>query len=69
MKKYGFTLIELMIVVAIIVFLAVLAVPQLFHYKAKAYQASVAESEEAICTELVSFTLYPLLLTPRPCRV
>jgi prepilin-type N-terminal cleavage/methylation domain-containing protein len=42
MKKYGFTLIELMIVVAIIVFLAVLAVPQLFHYKAKAYQAEVA---------------------------
>jgi type II secretory pathway pseudopilin PulG len=31
-----------MIVVAIIAFLAVLAVPQLFTYKAKAYQAEVA---------------------------
>ncbi len=42
MKSQGFTLIELMIVVAIISFLAVLAVPHLFHYKAKAYQAEVA---------------------------
>lgn len=42
MKTHGFTLIELMIVVAIIAFLAVLAVPQLFNYKAKAYQAEVA---------------------------
>jgi prepilin-type N-terminal cleavage/methylation domain-containing protein len=38
----AFTLIELMIVVAIITFLAVLAVPQLLHYKAKAFQAEVA---------------------------
>lgn len=42
MKTYGFTLIELMIVVAIIAFLSVLAVPHLFRYKAKAYQAEVA---------------------------
>ncbi len=42
MKVWGFTLIELMIVVAIIAFLAVLAVPHLFTYKAKAYQAEVA---------------------------
>src|SRR5580700_1841185 len=40
--KLGFTLIELMIVVSIITFLAVLAVPQLLHYKAKAFQAEVA---------------------------
>lgn len=42
MKNSGFTLIELMIVVAIITFLSVLAVPHLFRYKAKAYQAEVA---------------------------
>jgi len=42
MKKVGFTIIELMIVVAIIAFLAVLVVPQLFRYQAKAYQAEVA---------------------------
>ena len=41
MRK-AFTLIELMIVVAIIVFLAIIAVPQLFSYKAKAHQAEVA---------------------------
>ena len=42
MNNRAFTLIELMIVVSIIAFLAVLAVPQLMHYKAKAYQAEVA---------------------------
>lgn len=42
MKNTGFTLIELMIVVAIIAFLSVLAVPHLFRYKARAYQAEVA---------------------------
>lgn len=42
MKSNAFTLIELMIVVAIIVFLSVLAVPHLFQYKARAYQAEVA---------------------------
>lgn len=42
MNNRAFTLIELMIVVAIIAFLAVIAVPHLFHYKAKAYQAEVA---------------------------
>jgi len=41
MRK-AFTLIELMIVVAIIVFLAIIAVPHLFNYKAKAHQAEVA---------------------------
>jgi prepilin-type N-terminal cleavage/methylation domain-containing protein len=38
----GFTLIELMIVVTIIAFLAALAIPQLFKYKAKAYSAEVS---------------------------
>jgi prepilin-type N-terminal cleavage/methylation domain-containing protein len=42
MKQKAFTLIELMIVVAILVFLATLAVPQYFKYQAKARQAEVA---------------------------
>lgn len=42
MNKQGFTLIELMIVVAIIVFLAALSIPQYFKYQAKAKQAEVA---------------------------
>ena len=42
MKSNGFTLIELMIVVAIIAFLAVLTVPHLSRYRSKAYQAEVA---------------------------
>jgi type IV pilus assembly protein PilA len=50
MKSHGFTLIELMIVVAIIAFLAVVGVPQLFHYKNKAYQAEVATNLASLHT-------------------
>ena len=42
MMNKGFTLIELMIVVTIIAFLAALGIPHLFKYKSKAYQAEVA---------------------------
>jgi len=42
MKNPGFTLIELMVVVAIIAFLASLATPAYFKYLAKAKQAEVA---------------------------
>lgn len=42
MKQSAFTLIELMIAVAIIAFLATLSVPQFFSYQAKAKQAEVA---------------------------
>ncbi|MBD3273190.1 prepilin-type N-terminal cleavage/methylation domain-containing protein [Candidatus Dependentiae bacterium] len=42
MKKSGFTIIELMIVVAIIAFLATVSVPKYFKYHAKAKQAEVA---------------------------
>ena len=42
MKSRGFTLIELMIVVAIIAFLSAIAVPKYFHYQAKARQVEVA---------------------------
>lgn len=40
--KQGFTLIELMIVVAIIAFLSAVAIPQCFKYQARAKQAEVA---------------------------
>lgn len=39
MKKSGFTLLELMIVVAIIAFLAMIAMPNLMHFLAKAKRA------------------------------
>lgn len=42
MKKSGFTIIELMIVVAIIAFLATVSIPKYFNYYAKAKQAEVA---------------------------
>jgi prepilin-type N-terminal cleavage/methylation domain-containing protein len=42
MKKGGFTLIELMVVVAIIAFLATVSVPRYFNYLAKAKQAEVS---------------------------
>ena len=42
MRKSGFTIIELMIVVAIIAFLATVSIPKYFNYYAKAKQAEVA---------------------------
>lgn len=42
MKKQAFSIIELMIVVSIIAFLATVAVPKYFNYHAKAKQAEVA---------------------------
>ena len=42
MNKQAFTLIELMIVIAIIAFLATISIPQYFKYQAKAKQAEVS---------------------------
>lgn len=42
MRKSGFTIIELMIVVAIIAFLATISIPKYFNYYAKAKRAEVS---------------------------
>lgn len=57
MKSSAFTLIELMIVVAIVAFLAVLSVPQYFKYLAKARQAEVVMNLASLHTaQQVYFT-------------
>ena len=55
MKSHGFTLIELMIVVVIIAFLAALAVPQYFKYQAKARQAEVAVMLASLHTAMQAY--------------
>ncbi len=50
MKKLGFTLIELMIVVAIVVFLSAVSIPQYVKYIGRARQAEVAMNLAALHT-------------------
>ena len=63
LKKNGFTLIELMVVIAIIAFLAMIAVPNMMYYVAKAKRteayaqlASIALAEKAYFAEHGSYT-------------
>lgn len=55
MKQKAFTLIELMIVIAIIAFLATISVPQFFKYQVKAKQAEVAVMLASLHTALQAY--------------
>lgn len=55
MDEKAFSLIELMIVVAIIAFLATVSVPQYFKYQAKAKQAEVAANLASLHTAMQSY--------------
>lgn len=55
MKSHGFTLIELMIVVAIVAFLAAIAVPQYFKYQAKAKRVEVAMMLSSLHTAMQTY--------------
>ncbi len=55
MKKKGFTLIELMIVVAIIGILAAIAIPDFLKFQAKARQSEAKSNLAAITTAEISY--------------
>ncbi|MBI4665992.1 MAG: prepilin-type N-terminal cleavage/methylation domain-containing protein [Nitrospinae bacterium] len=68
-KKEGFTLVELLIVVAIIGILAAIAIPQFAAYRAKSYcsavksdLANLAIAEEAYFTDNNAYTTDPATL-------
>lgn len=54
-KKNGFTLVEIMIVVAIIALLAAIAIPNLLGAKKSANQAAAKANVKTLCTELENY--------------
>lgn len=54
-NQKGFTLIELMIVIAIIGILAAIAIPQFSKYRAKSYNAASVSDAKNLKTDLEGF--------------